>query len=251
MSTKKTKDEEPKKEEKLETFQELKKDIKAKLEELKNVKRPEINNPNIDESDLATINMLLINAFYTIEDYAANLRALDRKRLNSIQNKNMGFVEDVYDIAMENQHFFPPFLTPARFTRDYDYFKKVRALLDLTDQIREVLWNITIQAADVVYTDALEYYKTVKEGSYRRVDGADTLYRKLEPFFKKSKSEIAEPTKKQEEREAKALISGKHDGEMLIKNVKPKLIAGEHEVVEKKFTDSASIHERKDAEIEE
>jgi hypothetical protein len=42
-----------------------------------------------------------------------------------------------------------------------------------------------------------------------------------------------------------------NESEMLIKNVKPKLIAGEHEVVEKKFTDSASIHERKDAEFNE
>jgi hypothetical protein len=251
MSTKKTKDEEPKKEAKPETFKELMKDIKAKLEELKTVKRPEINNPIIEEDDLTMIRFFLFNAYVTIEDYTANLRALDRKRLNSIQSRNMGFVEDVYDTAMENQQFFPPFLTPERFTRDYDYFKAVRALLESTDQIRELLWNITIQAADVVYTDALEYYKTVKEGSHRRVDGADTLYRKLEDFFSRPSRKTGEMTKKEEESEVMGILSGRREGEILIKNVKPKLVGGEHEVIEKKIENSASIHERKDAEFNE
>jgi hypothetical protein len=47
------------------------------------------------------------------------------------------------------------------------------------------------------------------------------------------------------------LLSGKREGEILIKNVKPKLIAGEHEVIEKKIESSASIHESKDAEFSE
>jgi hypothetical protein len=49
----------------LETYNALTKELRDKLEELKNVKRPEINNPIIDYSDLATLDMLLISAFYT------------------------------------------------------------------------------------------------------------------------------------------------------------------------------------------
>jgi hypothetical protein len=251
MSTKKTKEEKPRKQVNLETYSALVKELRDKLEELKSVKRPEINNPFIDASDLATLNMLLISAFYTIEEYAANLRSLDRRRLNGIGNKTMGFVENAYDFAMENPFFLPQFLTAERFTRDYDYFKSVRALLELTDQIRELMWNITLQAADVAFTDALDFYDAVQSAGKRRVDGAETVYRKLEPFFKRSRSETEEPTKMQQEKDAKALINGKHDGEIIIRNVKPKLVAGEHEVIEKKFTDSAVIHETKDAEVKE
>jgi hypothetical protein len=251
MSTKNTKAEEPKNEEKPETYKELMKDLKAKLEELKTVKRPEINNPIIDDDDLVMIRFFLVNAAGIIEDYAANLRALDRARLNSVATRKMGFVEDAYDIAMENPHFLPPFLTAQRFTRDYDYFKAVRALLQMTDQIRELLWNVTIEAADVVYTDSLEFYNTVKEGARRRVDGADTLFRQLEPFFKKRRPQTEGLTKKQEMRDIKGLLSGKREGEILIKNVKPKLIAGEHEVIEKKIEDSVSLHEAKNVEFDE
>jgi hypothetical protein len=251
MSTKKTKSEKPKKQVSLETYNELTKELRDKLEGLKNVKRPEINNPIIDDSDLATLDMLLISAFYTIEEYAANLRSLDRRRLNGIGNKTMGFLENAYDFAMENPFFLPQFLSEERFTRDYDYFKSVRALLELTDQIRELMWNITIQAADVAFTDALEFYNTVKEAGKRRVDGAETIYRKLEPFFHRNRPLSAEPTKKQEERDIKALLCGKRDGRIVIENVAPKVIAGTHKIIDEKFADSAVIHETKDAEIKE
>jgi hypothetical protein len=251
MSTKKTKEEESKNEEKPETFKALMKDLKEKMEELKDVKRPEINNPIIDDDDLVMIRFFLVNAAGIIEDYAANLRALDRKRLNSIGSRSMGFVEDAYDLAMENPQFLPKFLTAQRFTRDYDYFKAVRALLETIDQIRELMWNITIQAADVAYTDALEFYDAVRSAGKRRVDGAETIYRKLETFFRRPKRTGEEPTKKQLERDVKALINSKRDGKILIENIAPKMIAGKHKIIDEKFTDSAVIHETKDAEIKE
>jgi hypothetical protein len=251
MSAKKTKEEEQKNEEKPETFSALKKDIKDKLEELKDVKRPEINNPIIPNDELMMINLFLLNAYDNIEEYAANLRALDRTRLNSIASRKMGFVEDAYDFALKNGEFLPKFLTIERFTRDYDYFKAVRALLELANQIRELLWNVTIEAADVVYTDALEFYQTVKEAARRRVDGADTIYRKLEPFFKKNRRQTGELTKKQEERDIKGLLSGKREGEVLVRNVKPKFIAGGLEVIERKIENSAVLHETKNVEFDE
>jgi hypothetical protein len=251
MSAKKSKDAEREKEEKPETFNTLLKDVKEKMEELKNVKRPEINNPIIANDDIEMISLFLYNAFSVIEEYAANLRPLDRKRLNSIGSRKMGFVEDAYDLAMENTQFLPPFLTAQRFTRDYDYFKRVRSLLEMTDQIRELLWSITIEAADVVYTDALEFYNTVKEAGRRRVDGAESVYRKLERFFKHARRAGEEPTKKQQLRDAKALINSKRDGKIIIENVNPKMIAGKHKIVDEKFADSAVLHETKDAEFKE
>jgi hypothetical protein len=56
---------------------------------------------------------------------------------------------------------------------------------------------------------------------------------------------------KQEDRDIKGLLYGKREGEILIKNVKPKFIAGEHEVIERKIENSASIHETKNVELDE
>jgi hypothetical protein len=98
-----------------------------------------------------------------LDDYAQHLRALDRKRLNGVGVKKLGFIERAYEISLENAEFFPHYLTIDRFGTDIQYFMDFRSLVDLTDQIREQLWNITIQSSDIAYTDALEFYASVRE----------------------------------------------------------------------------------------
>jgi hypothetical protein len=234
-----------------ETFKALLTSLAKEANKLKDIRRPEINNPNIPENEVGSIRVLLFNILIIIQYYAANLRPLDRKRLNGIGPKTMGFLENSYDLAMENTEFLPKFLTEERFTRDYDYFKEIRELLDQTDQIREMLWSCTIQAADVAFTDGLDFYNSVKEAGRRRVDGAESVYRKLEPFFHRPRRVSGVLTKRQEKRDAIAIIDGKKDGEMILKNIKPKISGGTHEVIERKLSDSASIHETKDAEFKE
>jgi hypothetical protein len=58
-------------------------------------------------------------------------------------------------------------------------------------------------------------------------------------------------TKKEEEREVMGILSGRREGEVLVKNIKPKLVGGEHEVIERKIEDSVSLHEEKDLEVGE
>jgi hypothetical protein len=234
-----------------ETFKALLTSLAKEANKLKDIKRPEINNPNIPENEVGSMRVLLFNILIIIQYYAANLRPLDRKRLNSVGPRSMGFLENAYDLAMENTEFLPKFLTEERFTRDYDYFKSVRELLIQTDQIREMLWSCTIQAADVAFTDALEFYDAVKSAGRRRVDGAESIYRKLEPFFKRRRRITDILTKKQERKDALGILDGKKDGEMFIKNISPKTSAGTHEVVEKKLSDSVSMRETKDAEFKE
>jgi hypothetical protein len=79
-----------------------------------------------------------------LDDYAQHLYALDRKRLNGVGVRKLGFIERVYEIALENAEFLPHYLTIDRFGTDIQYFMDFRSLTDLTNQIREKLWNITI-----------------------------------------------------------------------------------------------------------
>jgi hypothetical protein len=59
------------------------------------------------------------------------------------------------------------------------------------------------------------------------VDASETLYHELSPFFKHHRGEMengeAAPTKKQVLRDFKALESGKHDGKLIIENIRPQL----------------------------
>jgi hypothetical protein len=45
-----------------------------------------------------------------------------------------------------------------------------------------IIWNITLQSADIVYIDALEFYASVREAAKRRVDAAETMFKDLEQF---------------------------------------------------------------------
>jgi hypothetical protein len=94
----------------------------------------------------------------SLDDFSQHLRALDRRRLNGVGIHKLGFVERAYELALENAEFLPHYLTIERFGTDIQYFVDFRSLTDLTTQIREKLWNITIQSADIAYTDALEFY---------------------------------------------------------------------------------------------
>jgi hypothetical protein len=202
------------------------------------------------EIDSLTEHLDLIKG--VLEDYAAHLRALDRKRHNGVGIRRQGFIERSYQLALENQEFLPHWLPMAKFREDNDHFLGLRTFFDLTEQIRELAWNLVTLAADMVYTDALEFYSQVQDAANRRIDAAESIYHELRPFFEAHGNRRGdEPTEAEQERDAKALIKGKKDGKMVIENVKPKMTAGKHKVIDEKFTDSASFKETDEGSIEE
>jgi hypothetical protein len=149
---------------------------------------------------LGQISEMFTDVKQILEDYVASLRPLDRKRLNGVGIKKQGFIHRAYDYAVESPEFLPKYLPIIKFKYDEDYFNNCRVLYETCKQIQELLWNLTIQAADMVYTDALEYYASVREAAKRRVDGAETIYRDLEVFFKKKRSPTEEVAGKKRKR---------------------------------------------------
>jgi len=217
-------------------------------------KRPP-NNPDVPQATIDQLNEVLNGIKTILDDYAQHLRALDRRRLNGVGVRKLGFIERAYEIALENAEFLPHYLTIERFGEDIQYFMDFRTLTDLTAQIREKLWNITIQSADIAYTDALEFYASVREAAKRRVDAAETIFNELSPFFRtmgrRMEESEAEPTKKQALRDFKALESGRHDGVLIIENRKPKLSGGKRKIVDETFKDTAEFKETEQGEIKE
>jgi hypothetical protein len=219
-----------------------------------NTRRPTPNPPLAD--DAITV---MSNAFSAIRDMleeaAANIRPLDRARLNGVGIKKQGFIERAYAAAVENLQFMPPYLTIEKFRDDFQYFVNLRTLTEACTQLREFIWNLTIQGADVSYTDALEYYASVREAAQRRIDGSETIFRDLSPFFKRMGTPIKNgeeiETKKKTGSEVKALLNGKRDGKIVIENIRPKLTGGKHKVIDERFTDSAQYKETEEGEIRE
>jgi hypothetical protein len=190
------------------------------------------------------------------ETYAQHLRPLDRKRPNGVGMKKMGFIDKAYDMAITNSEFLPHYLTLAKFSTDKNRFETAVVLNGLVSQVKELLWNITIVSSDILYTDALEFYQSIKDAAKRRVDAAEAVFNELRDFFSSrghgsQPDGEEEPTIKEEERDASALMHGKREGEIIIRNVKPKITAGKREVIDKKFTDSEQFKDTTEGEIKE
>jgi len=209
------------------------------------------NNPQMPEEIIALLTANLNDTKLRIEQYAAHLRSLDRKRLNGVGIKKRGFIDAALALAEENPEFLPHWLPIDDFRDDDQQFISLRAIFDLNRQISELLWNLVIEASDIVYTDALEYYAIVREAAKRRVDAAETIYNELFRFFKRGSRAGDQPTKKQTKRDFNALNNGKRDGKLVIENIKPKTIAGKRKVIDEKFADSVEYKETEEGQFEE
>jgi hypothetical protein len=208
------------------------------------------NNSNMPMNKIERFSYEFNDMKTELENYAAHLRSLDRKRLNDVGIKRQGFIERAYELAEVNPEYLPHYLTIEKFQEDNEYFIAFRSLYDIVNQIKEILWNITVQSADIVYTDALEFYAPVHEAAKRRVDAAETLYKELETFFKHKKTQDEEePTQKRTLQDAKAFISGKRSGKLVVENVKPKMSGGKHKVIDERFDDSKRVKETEEGEI--
>ena len=213
-------------------------------------RRPDQNlPPTVERLDNITNDILFF--IDNLDNYAAHLRALDRQRHNGVGLKRLGFIEAAFRISSKFPQYFPHWLNTPKFKADIELFNAVRSLVEACRSLEEKAWNVNVEAADMVYTNALEYYAQVQDASDRRIDSAETLYRELKTFFERGGYKGDEPTQEEEVRDAKAYIKGKKDGKMILENRKPKLTGGKHEVIDEKFNDKAQFKESAEGEIEE
>jgi hypothetical protein len=91
----------------------------------------------------------------------------------------------------------------------------------------------------------------VREVAKRRVDAVESIFNEMRPFFRRSCGTSEEPTEKELLRDVKATLPGKRDGEAIIRNVKPKVIAGKREVIDKKFSEDDKFKETLEEKIKE
>jgi len=74
----------------------------------------------------------------------------------------------------------------------------------------------------------------------------------LSVFFKHHRNETeGQPTEKEALKDFKGLEHGKHDGKLVIENIKPKMTGGVHKVIDETFKDSAKFKDDIDGEIKE
>jgi len=165
---------------------------------------------------------------------SGELTGKERLRLYGAGVKNYGLIEKAYDIASENPDYMPPHLDIDGLRDSLIEFDHVRQLVFELEQYLRAAENAALLESDAHYHSALRIYSSLKEQARNGVAGADALFKALQPFFRRRKRNgeaDGQLTAKQAERKAKKLIQGKAEGEIHIKNIKPRAEGGAHEVV--------------------
>jgi hypothetical protein len=203
---------------------------KTKL--IRKPKRP-ADNPPMPELSIEKLAQDIVNIRNELENYSANLRPLDRRRLSGVGVVTRGFIQTAFEQAAANSEWLPNDVPLDKFRNDYGRFAFFDNILIINKQVHDILWNITIQAADAAYKDALAFYSSVRDSATRGIETSKTIFDVLFPFFKKNKRAGAVPTQKEVKSDVNALLSGKRSGEVIVRNIKPKVISGSREVVDK------------------
>ena len=103
--------------------------------------------------------------------------------------------------------------------------------------------DVLLVSSNEAYQMALGYYNTVREAARRRQPGAQAVFNVLRLFFNRPRRTGDEPTEHEVERDVKALLHGKKDGEIVIKNERPHLVGGVHEVIDETHRNRVAVKE--------
>jgi hypothetical protein len=174
----------------------------------------------------------LMEDFKGIVRLYANLTAKERERLISAGVRNYGFIEKANDIGKDNPAFLPSQFEMSDFSQNLLVFDLTRQFYLVAEKLQSLASDSMLLRSNVLYRESLRIYNGLKEQAKGRVPGARDLFDALEPFFKRRKPVESQPTQKQELRRLESVAKGKTDGEILVRNIKPKTTGGVREIIE-------------------
>jgi hypothetical protein len=207
---------------------------------------------NENVQDITTDLERLLEFFLEHEGIGGALTATDRRRLVGSGVRNNGFIDKAFDIARDNPQFMPPHFDVNALVQNMEDLEHLRQLLWTLQQFTQAVSNALLVHSDSCYRDALRIYASLREQARNRVDGAQPLFDALRTFFHRRRFPANEEvTEKQLERDIKALVHGKADGEIIIKNEKPQLGGGLHEVIDHVHKGKTAFKETIEANEEE
>ena len=171
------------------------------------------------------------------------LTPAERKRLQGSGVRRYGFIDKVSDVAEANPEFAPPFFSDTVLKTKLREIEVLRNISVALGQMQRITDDVLLQVSDDAFQLALGYYNTVREAARRRQPGAQAVFNVLRLFFKRGRLTGDEPTEHEVERDVKALLHGKKDGEIVIKNERPHLVGGVRKVVDETHRDRIAVKE--------
>ena len=155
-----------------------------------------------------------------------------RRRLLGAGVRRYGFILKTFAVASANLQYVPPFLNMKDFADLVEEITVTRNITICVEQILRIVTDILLLAGDDAFRLALMYYNSARDASRRGVPGAQAVFRTLELFFRRGRRTDEEPTIPEIERDVRALLHGKKDGEVVVKAEAKHKTASHREVVD-------------------
>jgi len=185
-----------------------------------------------EEESIAITNKIVDAMNDFMQHYNQRLKPSERNRKVGSGTKNLGFIEKVTSISFDANEFAPLLFETETLRRRIKEIEIKRNILVALQSFSRFVSDSMLISSDEAYKLSLIYYNITKELSRRRNPDAQVIYSSLKPFFKKTRRKPHDPTQKEIIRDAKALIHGKKDGKIIIKNERPHLEGGKFEVID-------------------
>jgi hypothetical protein len=208
----------------------------------------------LDKDDLLDFAEEIREALDTLQGLTPQIQLSPSQRriLQSIRARRLGFIVRSSELALANPNFSPKGWDNQAMAGITQQITTLDELISIVDQIRSILTDQFIISANEGFRLARLFYASVQMWSRTGDSGARAVYDRLNEFFRHRRptdsgggttipggggetEATPHKTKKQLERDAKALITGKKEGKMFIEHEPAYTFGGSYKVIDETF----------------
>jgi len=164
------------------------------------------------------------------------LNSEDRRRLNGSGVRRYGFIEKVLNVSSEYQQFWPSFSIGAEgLSNMVQEIEVLRNLLIWARWCARAVQDLLLITGDDAFRAAGMYYATARDGARRKNPEALQVYNMLRLYWRRRRRIMAEPTEKEMLRDAKGLMHGTKDGDLILCNESDRIVKGNKVMIDNTF----------------
>lgn len=153
----------------------------------------------IPEPVINEATQLITNAITVLKPYLIALTPMERKTMKKMSDRTYPFVEKTRDYTISLPQFIPPYMDAVKLNTDLELYNHLIDLLRLGKQLTNGLDDTALAVGGECYSNALNYYGTIKQATKLNVPGAKNTYEDLSKRFAKNRNDKEEEAKEEAE----------------------------------------------------
>lgn len=143
----------------------------------------------IPEPVINEATQLLNNALTVLKPYLIALTPHERQISAKISDRSLPFVEKTRDYTVSAPGFIPPYMDATKLQNDLIVYDQLIELLRISKQLTNGLDDTALKSGGDSFTNALNYYNSVKQAARINVPGAKSIHEDLKKRFIRSRPE--------------------------------------------------------------